>query len=555
MSYKALYRQFRPLNFDEMYGQKHILKILRNQIINDNIAHAYLLSGTRGTGKTSTAKIFSRAVNCQNPENGNPCNKCESCLGLLDGTNLDVLEMDAASNNSVDDIRDLKDKVKYPPTNGKYKVYIIDEVHMLSKGAFNALLKTLEEPPEYLIFILATTEPQKLPATILSRCQRYDFKRIDTDDVINNMTMICDTLGIAAEDKALRLIARNCDGAMRDAHSILDQCISLSDDKLTYDYVLSIMGAVKNDSVFNVSESIIKFDVYSTLKNINDIINDGKDIGQFIKDLIAHFRNLMICKAVDDISDIIDLTLEDQNRLKLQSEEVSLNTITRIINLLSEAEIQIKKTTQPRIILEVAIIKILNPESDNSLDDIVSRMDKLEHTIQSGQIKIETTSNTIQEKETDDKEVKKKVKKESVTKEVANQDVKTVKEEKLVADDDIANSIKENWKKIISEIKKEKIKIYTLITNGTIEVVKNNTVVVSFKKEYEFFKNALETADNKLYVEQFLTKKCGCDISIKYIIQGDRFSVESNANQSQKDTSLTNKAKALFGDDILEIKE
>src|SRR5690554_3529567 len=290
--YQALYRQYRPKTFDEVLGQEHITTTLKNQIQKGNIGHAYLFSGTKGTGKTSTAKIFSRAVNCLNPVEGNPCNECEICKGILDESIMDIIEMDAASNNSVDDIRELRDKVVYPPSRARYKIYIVDEVHMLSKGAFNALLKTLEEPPKHLIFILATTEMERLPQTILSRCQRFDFKRILNKDIVANMEKICSELNIPVEEKVLRLIARNSDGAMRDALSLLDQCISYKDKELTYEDAIKILGIADNSLLFKMCDSIIYNDMESSIKMVNHIIQEGKDISQFLKDTIHHYRNL-----------------------------------------------------------------------------------------------------------------------------------------------------------------------------------------------------------------------------------------------------------------------
>ena len=254
--YQALYRQYRPKTFDEVLGQEHITTTLKNQIQSGNIGHAYLFSGTKGTGKTSTAKILSRAVNCLKPVEGNPCNECEICRGILDESIMDIIEMDAASNNSVDDIRELRDKVVYPPSRTKYKIYIIDEVHMLSKGAFNALLKTLEEPPRHLIFLLATTEKERLPQTILSRCQRFDFKRITTKDIVSNMKNICHELNISVEEKALKLIARNSDGAMRDALSLLDQCISYKGENLSYQDAIDILGIANTDLLFSIVDDV-----------------------------------------------------------------------------------------------------------------------------------------------------------------------------------------------------------------------------------------------------------------------------------------------------------
>ena len=295
--HQALYRRYRPRTFDSLLGQDHITRILKNQINNDNIGHAYRCSGTRGTGKTSAAKILSRAVNCLEPIDGNPCNKCENCLEILEDRTMDVIEMDAASYNSVDDIRDLRDKVVYLPAKIKYKVYIIDEVHMLSKGAFNALLKTLEEPPKHLIFILATTEPEKLPQTILSRCQRFDYRRISNKDIILNMENILSDLGIEAEEEALKVIARNCDGAMRDALSLLDQCVAFNDKNISYEDTINILGIANKALVFDTVNHIREKDIEKVLESIDGLLQAGKSAPQFMKDLISHFRDLMIVKS------------------------------------------------------------------------------------------------------------------------------------------------------------------------------------------------------------------------------------------------------------------
>ena len=289
--HKALYRVYRPKTFGDVVGQEHIVKTLKNQIKNNNIGHAYLFSGTRGTGKTSTAKIFARAVNCLNPINEEPCNECEICIDTLNDNIMDIVEIDAASNNSVDDIRELRESVKYTPSKAKYKVYIIDEVHMLSQGAFNALLKTLEEPPSYVIFILATTEPHKIPATILSRCQRFDFKRVSSKDIASRMSYICKKENIEAEEKALSLIARNSQGALRDALSILDQCMSFGNEKIEYNDVIELLGTVNIDELFELSQSIIDENTKKSLEILNEFIIWGKDIRNLINDLIDHFRN------------------------------------------------------------------------------------------------------------------------------------------------------------------------------------------------------------------------------------------------------------------------
>ena len=336
LMYQALDRKFRPKTIDQLLDQNHITTTLKHQIEKGNIGHAYLFSGTRGTGKTSAAKIFSRAVNCLNLQDGNPCNECDSCKGILDETIMDVIEMDAASNNSVDDVRDLRDKVIYPPSRTKYKVYIIDEVHMLSKGAFNALLKTLEEPPKHLIFILATTEPERLPQTILSRCQRFDFKRITNDHIISNLKAIADKLNIEIEQKALSLIARNSDGALRDAQSLLDQCISFNEGIITYENATKILGITNEDLIFNMVNDILEKSLEKTLQTIDDIIQNGKDIHQFIKDLTYHFRNLMVVKVSDSPQEIMET--EDLDGIISQSINMELEYILKSVEILTLAE-------------------------------------------------------------------------------------------------------------------------------------------------------------------------------------------------------------------------
>ena len=390
--YRALYRQYRPKIFDEVLGQEHITATIKNQIKNNNIGHAYLFSGTKGTGKTSTAKIFSRAVNCLNPIDGNPCNECEICKGILDESIMDVIEMDAASNRGIDDIRELRDKVIYPPSRTKYKIYIIDEVHMLTEPAFNALLKTLEEPPEHLIFILATTEAEKLPQTILSRCQKFDFKRIKSGDITKNMDNICNELDISVEDRALRLIARNSDGSMRDALSLLDQCISYKEGELKYEDALDILGIANTDILFALVDSIIDNELEKALFNIDDIIQMGKDINQFIKDLIYHFRNLLIVKTSHNPMGIIDMEEDIVEKYIEQSKKMSIDYILKALDILNAAENQAKWATQPRIILEMSIIKIVKIEENKGLEE---RVKKLEEIINSGKILTTETKSSV----------------------------------------------------------------------------------------------------------------------------------------------------------------
>ena len=308
LTYTALYREWRPKTFNDVVGQEHITTTLKNQILNNRIAHAYLFCGTRGTGKTSTAKVFAKALNCLNLKEGEPCNKCEMCRKINEGLAIDVTELDAASNNGVDKIRDIIDDVKYPPQESKYKVYIMDEVHMLSAGAVNAFLKTLEEPPNNVIFILATTDPQKLPITILSRCQRFDFKRINNSEITARLKKIIDDQNMLADDKSLNLIARVSDGAMRDSLSILDQAISMGNGNVDYNTVVSMLGLVTNEHLFNLTNAVIQRNVEKSIKVIEDVIYSGKDIYLFIKDLISHYRNLLMAKVTHNPEEVLDMS-------------------------------------------------------------------------------------------------------------------------------------------------------------------------------------------------------------------------------------------------------
>src|SRR3712207_2512195 len=381
MGYTALYREWRPRTFEEVVGQEHITLTLKNQMKNNRIAHAYLFCGTRGTGKTSTAKIFSKAINCLNPQDGEPCNKCDMCKKINAGLAIDVSEMDAASHNKVDDIRDLIEEVKYPPREGKYKVYIMDEAHMLTQGAVNAFLKTLEEPPEKVVFILATTDPQKLPITILSRCQRFDFKRIKSDDIFQRLIKITKEQGIFADNKSLSLIARMSDGAMRDALSILDQSISMGNGKVDYDQVINMLGLVTNDNLLKLTNAIIDKDIENSIRIIDDVVYAGKDIKLFIRDMIHHMRNLMMVKVSQNPEDVLDMSEENIKFLKEQSKKIRIEEIMRCIRILQECEEQSKWSKQGRIYLELAIIKMCKIEYDTSKEVLLSRLNKLENII------------------------------------------------------------------------------------------------------------------------------------------------------------------------------
>ena len=392
MAYTALYREWRPKTFEDVVGQEHITTTLKNQILNDRIAHAYLFCGTRGTGKTSTAKVFAKALNCLNLKDGEPCNECDMCKKINEGLAIDVTELDAASNNGVDKIRDIIDDSKYPPQEAKYKVYIMDEVHMLSTGAVNAFLKTLEEPPSNVIFILATTDPQKLPITILSRCQRFDFKRINNSEITGRLRTIVENKGVFADDKGLNLIARVSDGAMRDSLSILDQAIAMGDGNVDYEELVSMLGLVTNEYLFDLTSATIERNIEKAITIIDKIVFAGKDVFLFIKDLIAHYRNLLMIKVTNNPEEVLDMSLENIALVKEQGDRIRVEEIMRSIRILQEAETNAKMSKQARLYLELAIIKICKIEYDTSNEVILSRINKLEAALKSGKIQIQSVN-------------------------------------------------------------------------------------------------------------------------------------------------------------------
>ncbi len=383
MGYTALYRKFRPDTFADVKGQDHIVKTLKNQIQAGRIGHAYLFCGTRGTGKTSVAKIFARAVNCEHPVDGSPCNECAACRAIAGGASMNVIEIDAASNNGVDNIREIREEVTYSPVQGKYKVYIIDEVHMLSIGAFNALLKTLEEPPSYVIFILATTEAHKIPVTILSRCQRYDFKRISQETILERLRELMEKEQVDVEDKALRYIAKKGDGAMRDALSLMDQCIAFYlGETLTYDKVLEVLGAVDTDVYSELLRRLLAEDIVEAIGTLESLIMKGADLLQFVNDFTWYLRNLMLLKASEDLEDVLDVSTENLLQLREEAAMIREDTLMRYIRIFSELSGTIRNSTNRRVLVEMAMIKLCRPESERDELSLTERIRKLERRLE-----------------------------------------------------------------------------------------------------------------------------------------------------------------------------
>lgn len=549
MAYTALYREWRPQTFKDVVGQEHITLTLRNQIKSNRIAHAYLLCGTRGTGKTSTAKIMAKAVNCLNPIDGEPDNTCDICKKINSGTCLDVVELDAASHNGVDNIRDIIDDIQYPPKEAKYKVYIIDEVHMLSIGAVNAFLKTLEEPPENVIFILATTDPQKLPITILSRCQRYDFKRIRQQDIFKRLRKIVDEQGIYADDKSLSIIARMSDGAMRDALSLLDQAISMGDGKIDYDNIVDMLGLVTNDNIFKLVDAVIDKNVESSIKLLDEIILSGKDVYNFIKELINHMRNLMMTKVSDNPEEIINMSLDNIKMLKEQCSKIRVEEIMRYIRILQEAEELSKQSKQSRIFLELAIISMCKIEYDTSNEILLSRINRLENIIKQGNIQIsnenknkinkdmQKITSSVNKVNNEHNKVEKEPVKDNVIEKENNKESEV--NSKITLDE-----VKKSWKDVLEILKsRRKMVVYASLVTGELVSCKNGVIVVAYKEDFAFNKDRLEKREYLNIVEGVLSEVYKERLKIKYIV----------ITNKDKNKSVEEILKENFPSDIIDV--
>lgn len=385
MAYTALYRKWRPARFEDVRGQEHIVRTLKNQILSDRIGHAYLFCGTRGTGKTTVAKILARAVNCEHPVDGSPCNQCAVCRSILGGNSVNVAEIDAASNNGVDNIREIREQVQYSPTEGRYRVYIIDEVHMLSQGAFNALLKTLEEPPSYVIFILATTEANKIPITVLSRCQRYDFRRIGNDIIAGQLAHLLAEEQVEADTDAIRYVAKAADGSMRDALSLLEQCISFYyGQRLTYEKVLDVLGAVDTQVFSQLLRMVLRCDVPGCVRLMDEITSQGRELGQFVTDFIWYLRNLMMVQTADQGAQALEMTQENYEALREEAQMITLSQLMRNIRICSELSGKLKYAVSKRVLVEMAVIKMMQPGMEEDPESLMVRLDQIEDRLNTG---------------------------------------------------------------------------------------------------------------------------------------------------------------------------
>lgn len=547
MAYKALYREWRPQTFNDVVGQEHITTTLKNQIINERTAHAYLFCGTRGTGKTSTAKVMAKALNCLDLKDGEPCNQCEMCKKINEGLAIDITELDAASNNGVDNIRDIIDDVQYPPQEARFKVYIMDEVHMLSIGAVNAFLKTLEEPPKNVVFILATTDPQKLPITILSRCQRFDFKRISRKDITGRLRKIVTEQGIFCDDKSLDLVARVSDGAMRDSLSILDQAISIGDGKVDYDELVSMLGLVTNDNLFKIVDSIIKRDIESAMEIIEELVLTGKDMTLFIKDLIVHYRNLLMIKVTSNPEEVLDTAEENIEKLKVQGAKLKVEEIMRCIRIVQECDEEAKLSKQARVYLELAVIKMCKIEYDTSKEVMLARINKLEQVIKSGNIKVNTNLEEVKSQVSNEVSNKKDLnnKQQNVSKSLNNQEV--VNENSTLTPE----YLRKVWKDILETFKSRgKYMVYIALAKG-ISNVSCNKGIVEFRYTYEYRHNKerLEKNDFSKIVNDIFSEVLKEPVRVVYSIE------QGTEEEKAEEADLEARLSGIMGDGLEIVEE
>lgn len=510
MAYTALYRELRPKLFSDVIGQDHITTTLKNGIISGRVAHAYLFSGTRGTGKTTCAKIFAKALNCLDLEEGEPCNVCENCLRIDSGLSLDVMEQDAATNNKVDDIRDLIDEVQYPPQEGRYKVYILDEAHMLTMGAVNAFLKTLEEPPENVVFILATTDPQKLPITILSRCQRFEFRRIKASDIEARLRNIVDERGIYADNKSLGLIARVSEGSMRDALSILDQSMSMGDGNIDYNILIGMLGLMGKAKLFELTDVILKKDIEKVLTVLDTMTDSGKDPYFITKDLLEHFRNMLITKVIRNNPDeLVEAAEEDLERYKDQSLMIRDQEIIKVIRILQTAEEQSRRSSQGRIYLELALIKICNSEMDYGLDSLVSRLNHMEAKLKEG-LEAGIVAQEANQQQVAARPRRQEPQQRPVHIEEKEQDPKVAEISENPDSKLTVASVKGAWNEVDEALRaKRQMVIRASLFEGEVTQVKNGVITLQFPESYSHNKKRLEKNEFRKVLEDTISMILG----------------------------------------------
>lgn len=564
-SYRALYRKWRPMRFSDVVGQKQVSDTLRTAVATGRIAHAYLFCGTRGTGKTSTAKIFSRAVNCENPIDGEPCNECPSCKGILSGSIPDVYEMDAASNRGVDNIREVCDEVLYIPIGCKKKIYIIDEVHMLTEEAFNALLKTIEEPPPHAIFILATTEPHRIPQTVLSRCQRFDFRRISVDDIAARITEITDAEGIDITPEAIELTAELGDGSMRDAISLLDRCSAFGADKLTAARVADIVGIVNSDRIFEIAENIAQNNTTAALTEASELLRDGKEPQNLIESISDHFRALLLCKATDKPSTLLEKTETASEKYAAQAKEYSTERILYSIKALGEYLAQSKWMSNPKVAVEMAIVKLCSPVYSTDIDALLARIEKLETAVanlSAGAVSLNTVPKPSAEQPQTKTENHNRGTASAQGGEILppwDIDEKTVKigsDEPIKAEQSIqerteANSSAANenaaewddWVEALKAVKDESKMLYAFLYNADVRL---NGATVEIDVDGNVAYSKIAKPEGIEYLSKLFTRVSGTPLGVSVSIKGQREGEkQESAELSIRDLA---KKKELFGD-------
>lgn len=533
-THKALYRKYRPKTFDEVIGQDHIVKTLINQIKSNSISHAYLFTGTRGTGKTSTAKIFAKAINCLNPVNGSPCLNCEVCTQLNNNSNLDILEIDAASNNRVDEIRDLREKIKYPPVYGKYKVYIIDEVHMLTDSAYNALLKTLEEPPEHAVFILATTEIQKLPQTILSRCMRFDFRLVSVEDLVNLLKKIFNDNGITYEEEALTLIAQKGEGSVRDTLSVADLCASFSNNHITYKSVLESLGSTSFEKLLKLANSLSENRGDEILENLDSLFNEGKNLSLLAKELIGFFKNLLIIKTVKNANSLLKMPNDMFEQLKLVTNNFEKEKLLEILEKLVNIETQLKFSINPKTIIEITLLGLIDVEKKT--ENLIPKTEK-----------VNTSKINVEENQPKNDVVK------QVEKDEVNLDLYVIKKDNtLINKNDYDREIKDkqtqietneaqinvNDKQIIVALfrtlrQNKEIPLLSSLQNFSTTKIENNKLKIYFNDDN--FKQDLLDKDNLKIVNNILIEY---NLSVEYIFKENENDISNELKQKFKDIKI-----------------
>jgi len=562
VAYQALYRVYRPQSFNDVVGQQHIIKTLQNALVQEKFSHAYLFSGPRGTGKTTAAKILAKAVNCEKTPIAEPCNECATCRGITDGSISDVIEIDAASNNGVDEIRDIRDKVKYAPSAVRYKVYIIDEVHMLSIGAFNALLKTLEEPPAHVIFILATTEPHKIPLTIISRCQRFDFKRISPEDIVYRMKEVLGSEELEVSEDALYEIAKASEGGMRDALSLLDQAISYSTEKVSLEDVLSITGAVSQAFIVKIVQAIFNENIVEALDSVESLIKNGKDPARFVEDLIFYYRDVLLYQASEENAYLLEKAAVNEEFKELSSKMDSA-FIYKVIAELNQTQQEMKWSNHPRVLLEVALVKLAqsstNQEDTLPYQDILQKMNQMEAELQQLKEKGIQVDHTAQAAQTEKKQTRQSRSQYKTPVGKVNEVLKNATRQNL-------ETIKRSWAQVLDTLKQQnKASHAALLSNSEPVASSDQSFILKFKYEIhckmasENNNNVRDNLENILYTligskrEMVAIPESEWDKVREEFLQGQQS--DGSSGQPQEEDPVVAEAKKLFGEDLIEIQE